>query len=93
MVHEKHRSIIMVIQGTGDAVFNILGVLTFLYITRYWVHICMVIVCLMVPVILGIWWLPESPEFYYSKGRFQECEQVMLRIAKYNGVEIAPDAI
>ena len=33
-------------------------------------------------------WLPESPDFFYAKGRYEESKQVLIRIAKYNGVDV-----
>ena len=39
-------------------------------------------------VIIGMFWLPESPEFYFAKGRFDESKIVLLRIARINGCSI-----
>ena len=35
-----------------------------------------------------MFWLPESPEFYFAKGRFEESKAVLLRIARINGCAI-----
>ena len=35
-----------------------------------------------------MFWLPESPEFYFAKGRFEESKAVLLRIARINGCSI-----
>ena len=44
-------------------------------------------------VIVGMLWLPESPEFYFAKGRFAESKQVLLHIAKVNGKNIGEESI
>lgn len=48
---------------------------------------------MQVLAIIGMLWLPESPEFYFAKGRFQEARQVILKIAHRNGRPVAADAI
>ena len=35
--------------------------------------------------LLGLLLVPESPEFLYAKGRYDEAEQVVMDIAKFNG--------
>ena len=87
------RSSIMIYQGIGDAMAGIITVVWFLYVSKYWVTFELVIAVTVIPIVIGFMWLPESPEFYYSKGRFQECEQVILRIAKFNGVEMGADTL
>ena len=37
------------------------------------------------------WFLPESPQFFYAKGRYDECKQVLLTIAKTNGTNVKPE--
>ena len=34
-----------------------------------------------------MFWLPESPDFYFAKGRFTESKKVLLDIAKFNGLD------
>ena len=48
---------------------------------------------MQVLIILGMLWLPESPEFYFAKGRFEESKLVLLQIAKINNRNIGHDAI
>ena len=43
---------------------------------------------LQVFIIIGMLWLPESPEYYFAKGRFDESKQVLMRIAAINGRSI-----
>ena len=40
-----------------------------------------------------MFWLPESPEFYFSKGQFEESKKILLWIAKINGCKIDESAI
>ena len=43
-------------------------------------------------MIFGLYWLPESPDFLFAKGRFVESRDVLLRIAKFNGkIDIKPE--
>lgn len=37
-------------------------------------------------VLIAIATLPESPQYYYTKGRFDETRAVLNQIAAYNGV-------
>jgi hypothetical protein len=37
-------------------------------------------------VLVGIWWMPESPEYLYGMYRFNECRESLHRIAVINGV-------
>ena len=38
--------------------------------------------------IVGFALMTESPDFYFAKGRFDECKQTLLTIAKLNKCEI-----
>ena len=44
-------------------------------------------------IVIGMFWLPESPDFFYSKGRFEESKEVMLWIGRVNGITIDPEHI
>lgn len=65
----------------------------FLYITTYWQGWYIMGLVMQVLVIIGMLWLPESPEFYFAKGRYNEAKQVILKIANLNGRPVAADAI
>jgi Sugar (and other) transporter len=34
---------------------------------------------------IGLFFIPESPEYLYSFYRFRECREVIEKIAKWNG--------
>ena len=68
-------------------------VLMFLFITKHWEGWYIMGTGIQILVILGMLWLPESPEFYFAKGRFDESKLVLLRIAKVNGRHIGADSI
>ena len=37
--------------------------------------------------------VPESPDFLYAKGRFEEAEKVALQIAEFNGKPLRADEV
>jgi hypothetical protein len=39
---------------------------------------------------IGIYWLPESPEYLYMVYKYEECRNVIKRIAKINKVANFP---
>ncbi len=65
--------------------------LTVVFIALYWKYISkdwvwfqvfgLIILCLAT---VGFYFLPESPEYLYSFYRFEECREVIARIAKWN---------
>ena len=56
-----------------------------LYITKYWQPWFVSAAILETVALLGLLMVPESPEFLYAKGRYEEAEQVVIDIAKFNG--------
>ena len=55
--------------------------LYFLFITKDWRYWYLGVNVIQVFLIFGIIWLPESPDFLFAKGRFDESKEVLLRIA------------
>ena len=90
---KRHRAIVVTTAQTieGLIVMSLIGY--FLWITKHWQG--WYIGCLVIQffVIFGMFWLPESPEFYFAKGRFDEAKAVLLKIAKINGAAIDESAI
>ena len=62
-----------------------LATIYFLYLTKDWRYWYYGIIILQIFVIIGLFWLPESPDFLFAKGRFAESRDVILQIAAYNG--------
>ena len=92
-VQKKHRAIILTFAATVEGLTVIFLCTYFLYITKYWQGWYVMCTVLQVYVIFGMFWLPESPEFYFSKGRFDESKLVLLSIASFNGCKIDHSAI
>ena len=38
----------------------------------------------IITLILFLVFVPESPKWLYSKGRFEECQDIMIKVAKFN---------
>ena len=92
-VAKKHRAIILTWAATIEGLTVTFLCLYFLYLTKYWQGWYIGVAILQVLVIIGMFWLPESPEFYFSKGQFEESKKILLWIAKINGCKIDESAI
>ena len=64
-----------------------------LYITKYWQPWFVSAAILETAALLGLLLVPESPEFLYAKGRYDEAEQVVMEIARFNGYTLQPDQV
>lgn len=60
----------------------------FFYITKDWQPWYIMCTALQVLILICMFMLPESPEFYFAKGKFDNAKQVLLRIAALNGRKI-----
>ena len=80
----------MTIAGFGviDGGCVALLILYFVFITKDWEPWYIMCVCLQTWVLLGMFWLPESPDYLYAKGRYTECKEVLLKMAKINGNDV-----
>ena len=83
----------MTLLGIFEGVLAVGLVLYYVYVTNEWKPWYYAIAAVYVPVIPLVAWMPESPEFFYSKGRFEESEEVIHRIAQVNGVLIPSDSL
>lgn len=77
--------------GTTMSLALTLGVISLAgvaWLIRDWVQLQLAVTLPFV-VFLGYWWfLPESPRWLLSQGRFDETMDIVRRIAKVNGVEL-----
>ena len=55
---------------------------------KYWIWYNVGLSCVTLTI---FWFLPETPQFLYAKGRYDECKQVLLTIAKANGADVRPE--
>ena len=59
-------------------------VLYYWLISKYWIPINVFGAVLTVISAVGVYFLPESPKFYISKGKYAEARQAINFIAKTN---------
>ncbi|XDB52318.1 hypothetical protein AB1E18_005860 [Capra hircus] len=89
------KSVRIIFSTLGVCIFYAFGYMLlplFAYFIRDW---RMLLLALTVPGVLcaALWWfIPESPRWLISQGRFQEAEVIIRRAAKTNGI-IAPSTI
>ena len=58
--------------------------LYFKYISRYWLWFQLFGVGLNALALIGVLFIPESPEYLYSFYRFEECRNVIRQIGRWN---------
>lgn len=61
------------------------------YLTRNYVSLTVVPTLFVLPIALYWKFLPESPRWLLSQGKYEEAYQVMAKIAKTNGKPVPPD--
>lgn len=71
-LQKRHRAISICVIQTLEGFVVILCVLYFVYITKDWKPWYYFVLGQQLLIIVGLLWLPESPEYYFSKGRFAE---------------------
>ncbi|XP_004610019.2 organic cation/carnitine transporter 2 [Sorex araneus] len=89
------KSIRIIFSTLGVCIFYAVGFMLlplFAYFIRDW---RMLLLALTVPGVLCVvlwWFIPESPRWLISQGRFQEAEVIIRKAAKINGI-VAPSTI
>ena len=63
----------------------------FLFVTKDWRYWYYGVIVIQLVIIAGLVWLPESPDFLFAKGRFEESREVLHKIAKFNGKDVKPE--
>jgi hypothetical protein len=66
----------------------VMGIIYFSMISKYWQPYIIVILILQVMVAFASMLLPESPVFYFAKGKETESKNEILKFAKKNGKEM-----
>jgi hypothetical protein len=82
---KRHRQIIVATYASIESLSLLWISLYFLYVTKDWRYWYYMITVVHICIIAGVVWLPESPDFYYAKGRFRESIDVLMIIARFNG--------
>ena len=63
------------------------------WISKNWFWTIFFALCMNVlSLILGIFYVPESPKWLYDKQRYEECADVLTYMAKWNGKNSLPSA-
>lgn len=58
------------------------------YTTRNTIYIQVVLLAVNgVALLIILWFLPESPKFLYASGQFEQCRDVLCKIARFNNYE------
>ena len=90
MVPKEKRSVFFVITLILGRVWLLLyiGMLRLTQDDTYWIWANFFAAFIQ---IIALHLVPESPEFYYAKGRYAESKDVFLTIAKFNGIDVKPE--
>ena len=86
-VHTPWKNHVCTVLLFFDNFTTILISLYFKYISRYWLWFQLAGIGLNIIAIIGMFFIPESPEYLYSFYRFNECREVIEYIAKFNGLK------
>ena len=54
------------------------------YLTRDWRYLMFIYITISTYAWVHMWWMPESPKFYYGKRKFDKCRMVMNKISMVN---------
>ena len=83
-VQTKWKNKVCTILLVFDMVTLIISGIYWRYITKNWLGLQLFGLSLNVVAALGLFFIPESPEFLYCFYRFRECRAVLQKIAKWN---------
>lgn len=89
-VHKPWKNHVCTILLVFDMLTTILIGVYFHYVSRYWLWFIMIGLISNIIAVVGIFFIPESPEYLYSYYRFNDCRQVVHRIAEWNSGKSKP---
>ena len=72
---------------------QLFAVVYFRSISKSWVYWNYMCIGLQIGAIAGTACLPESPDFYFAKGRYEDSKAVLLWIAKFNGANLTSEQL
>ena len=72
--------------------FGFWGLMTavFAYLLPHWRHLQLLFSLPLIVLLPAYWFLPESSRWLLANGRREEAEEIIKRIAKYNGRTLPP---
>lgn len=83
-VHDKWKNRVCLILLVADSSTVIFNSLYFKFVSNYWLYFQIFGLLLNILGLIGVFFLPESPEYLYSFYRFDHCRQVISHISKWN---------
>lgn len=90
LVPNKYRSkigsFILFMDCTTIAIYA----LYFRYISKQWLYLWSVNVGLITLATISLFFMPESPKYLHSKGRFEQAKLALSSIARFNGAKSFP---
>ena len=84
-VHSPWKNHVCTILLVFDMLVTIMIGVYFHYISRYWLWYCLIGLIFNVISLVGIYIIPESPEYLYCFYRFEDCKEILHHIADWNG--------
>ena len=85
---EKYASYLGAFWNSMEGIIYIYLTIYFRFISKNWLWPQVFGVCLsFVTITLVYLWIPESPKWLYKKQRYEQCNVVFKRIAKFNGID------
>lgn len=82
--HGNWKNHVCTILLVFDMLTSILMGVYYHYISNYWLYFALIGVLFNLLAIIGIFKIPESPEYLYSYYKFDECREVIKKIAEWN---------
>jgi MFS family permease len=92
-VHERWKNKVCSLLLVFDMLTCIIISAYWRYISKNWLWLHIFACCCNAVALIGLYLLPESPEYLYSFYRFHECREVMFQIALFNSSKVQKDSM